>query len=145
MPHPDNAQCYTYVRHRPEETPLYRIVETYYPEFLARLVAEGGSVPHFVQQQFDDYLKCGLLEHGFLRVKCETCSHEHLVAFSCKRRGFCPKCGGTRHVIACIENPDVIATILEHVGARDAAATAKPRAPPIDTAIPAARYQTRFL
>ena len=57
----------------------------------------------------------------------------------------CPKCGGTLRVIACIENPDVIATIPEHVGAREAAATAKPRAPPIDTAIPAARYQTRLL
>ena len=57
----------------------------------------------------------------------------------------CPKCGGTLRVIACIENPDVIATILEHVGAREAAATAKPRAPPIDTEIPAARYQARLL
>ena len=57
----------------------------------------------------------------------------------------CPKCGGTLRVIACIENPDVIATLLEHVGAREAAAIAKPRAPPIDTAIPAARYQTRLL
>ena len=35
----------------------------------------------------------------------------------------CPKCGGTLRVIACIENPDVIATILEHIGAREAAAT----------------------
>ena len=42
----------------------------------------------------------------------------------------CPKCGGTLRVIACIENPDVIAAILEHVGAREAAATANPRAPP---------------
>ena len=57
----------------------------------------------------------------------------------------CPKCGGTLRVIACIENPDVIAAILEHVGAREAAATAKPRAPPIDTEIPAARYQARLL
>jgi ribosomal protein S27E len=24
-----------------------------------------------------------LLEHGFLRAKCEGCRHEHLVAFSC--------------------------------------------------------------
>jgi ribosomal protein S27E len=24
-----------------------------------------------------------LLEHGFLRVKCNGCRHEHLVAFSC--------------------------------------------------------------
>ena len=80
-------------RHRPEETPLYRIVETCYPKFLARLEAEGASRPHFVQQEFDHYLKCGLLEHGFLRVKCDACHHEHLVAFSCKRRGFCPSCG----------------------------------------------------
>ena len=98
MPQPDNAQRDTYERHRPEETPLYQIVETYYPEFLARLEAEGGSVPHFVQQEFDDYLKCGLLEHGFLRVKCDACRHEHLVAFSCKRRGFCPSCGARRMV-----------------------------------------------
>ena len=34
-------------RHRPEETPLYRIVETCHPKFLARLEAEGASPPHF--------------------------------------------------------------------------------------------------
>jgi ribosomal protein S27E len=36
------------------------------------------------------------LEHGFLRVQCTECHHEHLVAFSCKRRGFCPSCGASR-------------------------------------------------
>ena len=40
----------------------------------------------------------GLLEHGFLRVKCDGCRHEHLVAFSCNRRGFCPSCGARRMV-----------------------------------------------
>ncbi len=39
-----------------------------------------------------------MLEHGFLRVKCDGCRHEHLVAFSCKRRGFCPSCGARRMV-----------------------------------------------
>ena len=24
------------------------------------------------KQEFDDYLKCGLLEHGFLRVTCDA-------------------------------------------------------------------------
>ena len=62
----DHFDSYRYERHRPEETPLYNIVETYYPEFLARLEAEGGSLPQFAKQEFDDYLKCGLLEHGFL-------------------------------------------------------------------------------
>ena len=36
------------------------------------------------------------LEHGFLRVRCESCHAEMLVAFSCKRRGFCPSCGARR-------------------------------------------------
>ena len=33
-----------------------------------------------------------------LRVRCESCHHEKLVAFSCKRRGFCPSCGARRMV-----------------------------------------------
>lgn len=28
-------------------------------------------------------MKCGRLEHGFLRVQCESCHQEQLVAFSC--------------------------------------------------------------
>ena len=43
----------------------------------------------------------------------------------------CPKCGGTLRVIACIEDPDVIATILGHIRARDEAKPAQPRAPPL--------------
>lgn len=98
MPQPSSADRYVYERHRPEESPLYGIVGTYYPQFLARLEAEGGALPAFVKQEFDGYLKCGLLEHGFLRVKCDACNHEHLLAFSCKRRGFCPSCGARRMV-----------------------------------------------
>ena len=51
----------------------------------------------------------------------------------------CPKCGGKLRVIARIENPDVIATILEHVRAREAATTTHARAPPLNTEHPAAR------
>ena len=49
-----------------------------------------------MEDESEAYLKCGLLEHGFLRVKCDTCQAEKLVAFSCKRRGFCPSCGARR-------------------------------------------------
>ena len=56
----------------------------------------------------------------------------------------CPKCGGTLRVIACIENPDGIATILEHIRVREAATTANPRAPPLNTEHPDARYQDRL-
>ena len=43
----------------------------------------------------------------------------------------CPKCGGTLRVIACIEDPDLIATILGHIRARDKAKPSQPRAPPL--------------
>ena len=42
----------------------------------------------------------------------------------------CPKCGGKLRVIACIEDPDVIATILVHIQRREAAQPSQPRAPP---------------
>ena len=83
-------------RHRPEQTLLYWLVEQYYPDFEMQWASEGRVLPDYVRQEFEEYLKCGRLEHGFLRVQCETCHAEHLVAFSCKRRGFCPSCGARR-------------------------------------------------
>lgn len=89
--------AYTYQRHQPEHTVLYKIVQENLETFL-RLVQEecGRPLPDFVEKEFREYLKCGILAHGFLRAKCESCSSEHLVAFSCKKRGFCPSCGGRR-------------------------------------------------
>ena len=43
-----------------------------------------------------------------MRVRCESCSHEHLVAFSCKRRGFCTSCGARRMV-------ETAALLVDHV------------------------------
>ena len=84
-----------YQRHRPEQTLLYQIVE-YYPALAALMAEQGKELPGYVQREFEEFLKCGRLEHGFLRVRCESCHAEHLVAFSCKRRGFCPSCGARR-------------------------------------------------
>jgi len=42
------------------------------------------------------YLKCGILAHGFARVRCQTCHDEIVVAFSCKRRGICSSCTARR-------------------------------------------------
>ncbi len=38
-------------------------------------------MPGDVEQEFEDYLKGGRLEHGLLRVRCDSCHAEHLVAF----------------------------------------------------------------
>ena len=56
----------------------------------------------------------------------------------------CPKCGGTLRVIACIEDPDVIATILEHIRARDKAEPSQPRAPPLRAEHPDTSSQHRL-
>jgi hypothetical protein len=82
-----------YKRHRPEQTLLYQIIELHYPEFSDVMASQGRPLSLPVQQEFTDYLKCGRLEHGFLRVQYTHCHQEHLVVFSCKRRGFCPSCG----------------------------------------------------
>ena len=47
----------TYERHRPEHTPLYALIEEHYPSFVERLEAEGGSLPHFVMEEFEAYLR----------------------------------------------------------------------------------------
>jgi Transposase zinc-binding domain len=52
----------------------------------------GSALPKFVKDEFDAFLECGILAHGFLRLRCGDCAHDKLVAFSCKRRCFCPSC-----------------------------------------------------
>ncbi len=42
----------------------------------------------------------------------------------------CPDCGGTLRVIACIEDPPLIRTILTHVQRRAALTAGAPRGPP---------------
>lgn len=85
-----------YARHRPEHTLLYQIIEQHYAAFREARAAEGRPLPRHVQEEFEAYLKCGRLEEGFLRVRCEQCRAEKLVAFSCKKRALCPSCGARR-------------------------------------------------
>ncbi len=78
-----DSGAFRYQRHQPEKTLLYQLVLKHYPDFRRQFVEEGRVLPDYVQREFEDYLKCGRLEHGFLRVRCETCHEERLVAFSC--------------------------------------------------------------
>ena len=87
-----------YERRRPEQTPLYRLVRQHYETFAAEVehAATGAGLPQFVKDEFEAYLDCGILACGFLRLTCDTCARDTLVAFSCKRRGICPSCGTRR-------------------------------------------------
>src|SRR5215475_7240694 len=87
-----------YMPRDPSQTLLYRVVAAHLETFLASLDADPGArgLPAYVERELYDYLQCGVLAHGFLRLSCDTCKHELLLAFSCKRRGFCPSCAGRR-------------------------------------------------
>jgi hypothetical protein len=61
-----------YKRHRPEETVLYRVVAAHWACFRER-VEEVGPLPRFVVKEIEEYLRCGILEHGHVRVACEQC------------------------------------------------------------------------
>jgi hypothetical protein len=49
--------------------------------------AAEADRPQFVKDEFDAFLECGILAHGFLRLRSGDCGHDKLLAFSCKRRG----------------------------------------------------------
>ena len=105
---PDGAPLH-YERHRPEQTTLYRLVQQHAASFIANTEASTGSeLPRFIKEEFDAFLECGILAHGFLRLRCGECGHDKLLAFSCKRRGFCPSCGARRM-------PQTAAHLVDHV------------------------------
>jgi hypothetical protein len=96
------AKLQHYRQRQPEDTPLYRIVYHGRDE-LPRVWEERfeptyGALRDEVLETFDEYLNCGLLQHGAARVYCDTCKHSLLVAFSCKKRGLCPSCNAKRAV-----------------------------------------------
>jgi len=60
-----DCYCTKFARNgRPETTLLYQIVQEYWPEFQAELASHGKNLPAYVTKEFDEYLKCGRLEHG---------------------------------------------------------------------------------
>ena len=78
---------------------LHELVARHAQTMLAELRdadPEGGGLPRYVERELAAYLRCGVLAHGFARVRCQTCRDEIVVAFSCKRRGICPSCTARR-------------------------------------------------
>jgi hypothetical protein len=54
-----------YERHRPEETVLYHLVATHWASFREH-VEEVGPLPRFVVKEVEEYLRCGILEYGWM-------------------------------------------------------------------------------
>jgi hypothetical protein len=94
------ANARLYRQRQPLETIFHQVISEHFPKFIDKLEkGDENSVaklPDHVEAEFDAYLKCGLLEHGFVKMSCEDCKATLLVPLSCKKRGFCPSCIGKR-------------------------------------------------
>ena len=84
----------------PERTSFYRIFEQHFPTYVGtyeeRFEHRCGPLRPVVSRTVEAFLDCGRLVNGFARIRCPTCGGEHLLAFSCQTRNFCPSCQAKR-------------------------------------------------
>ncbi len=89
----------------PERTALYRLFERHFDEYVRtheeRFERPSGPLRPVVPRTVEAYLDCGRLFGGFARLRCPQCRvfsfwGEHLLAFSCQTRNFCPSCQAKR-------------------------------------------------
>ena len=68
----------------PSETVLYQVIADHLETFLGTLAADptAKGLPDYVREEFYAYLKCGILAHGFVRLGCDTCPHQMVLAFN---------------------------------------------------------------
>jgi hypothetical protein len=93
-----HAPRYSYKRHEPENTLLYRVMAERLEPWLADRQADESrsSLPKFVVKTLRGFLDCGILARGFVLLACDECHEKTPGAFSCKLRGLCPSYGSKR-------------------------------------------------
>jgi hypothetical protein len=95
--------CRVYRPRKPRDSPLYQLVERHLEELLrvwpTRFARRHGPLRPVVERVLREFLRCGLLEHGFARIWCGECRRSVLVAFSCRGRSFCPSCEKKRQLL----------------------------------------------
>ena len=95
-----------YRARNPRKSPLWQCTHRHFSSFLARYPdayqPRHGPLRPTIPQVVDKFLKCGTLERGFARIRCDNCGLNALLAFSCKSRWFCPSCH-QKNVQTCAE------------------------------------------
>ena len=87
-----------YKPRRPQETLVFQIIQEHLETWLALrrdASPDVDPVPACIENEFRKTLTCGILCYGFARCLCTNpeCSHQYLVAFSCRSRALCSSCG----------------------------------------------------
>ena len=106
-----------YQRHEPEKTVLYQIVADNLETFLEEVRNRYDKpLPAYVEKELREFIRCGLLQYGFVAAKCRACGRTVLVALSCKRRGpCCTSCGARR---MCNEAAHVVDHVIPRIPVR---------------------------
>jgi hypothetical protein len=74
-----------YRRRRPEGTVLYEAVRDNLATLLSEAREVGRGLPRYVERDFARYLECGVLAHGFARVRCESYKDDKGGCTACPR------------------------------------------------------------
>ncbi len=87
---------------RVRSTVLWQVMDRWWARFLSDydevLEPRYGYLRAVVRRAGAKYLKCGILDFGFARVRCGACGEELMVAFSCRVR-ICPSCMKKRQIL----------------------------------------------
>jgi hypothetical protein len=78
---------------------LDRHFERYAIVHSERYEPRHGPLRPVVRRVVEQYLDCGRLQNGFARLRCAACRADHLLAFSCQTRNFCPSCQAKRAAV----------------------------------------------
>jgi hypothetical protein len=93
---PQHFDVSVYQPRNPRASGHFRCVQDHFEQlemlWQDRYASRYGFWRPYVIDVIYRYLECGDLHFGFARVKCQDCGHEYLLAYSCKRRHFCPSC-----------------------------------------------------
>ena len=83
-------------RRDPSRTVLYKVIADPSPDLsrLADAVPMPKVCPPMSNVNFTTTCNAASWPMAFSAWDADTCKHEMLLAFSCKRRGFCPSCAG---------------------------------------------------
>jgi len=69
----------------------YQTLAEYLARFTYQREQELCSLPKYVHEELETFLRCGLHHYGFLRIRCpnDSCGFEHAVPFGYKTKGIC--------------------------------------------------------
>jgi len=107
-----------YRTRNPERTAFYQLFDKHFDDYIyayeQRFEPKAGPLRPVVRPTVEAFLDCGRLYGGFARIRCLSCRSEHLLAFSCQTRNFCPSCQAKRSVLFSEKLQDQILQPVPH-------------------------------